>query len=44
MKEKIAKDLLMIKAVFLRPDKPFIWASGIKSPPDPLGPRRPAGR
>lgn len=32
MKEKIAKDLLKIKAVFLRPDKPFIWASGIKSP------------
>ena len=32
MKEKIAKDLLKIKAVFLRPDEPFIWASGIKSP------------
>ena len=29
---KIAKDLLRIKAVFLRPDEPFIWASGIKSP------------
>ena len=29
---KIAKDLLKIKAVFLRPDEPFIWASGIKSP------------
>lgn len=28
----IAKDLLKIKAVFLRPDEPFIWASGIKSP------------
>lgn len=28
----IAKDLLKIKAVFLRPDKPFVWASGIKSP------------
>jgi orotate phosphoribosyltransferase len=32
MKEKIAEDLLKIKAVFLRPDEPFIWASGIKSP------------
>ncbi len=31
-KEKIAKDLLSIKAVFLSPDKPFTWASGIKSP------------
>ena len=29
---KIAKDLLSIKAVFFRPDEPFIWASGIKSP------------
>ena len=29
---KIAKDLLEIQAVFLRPDKPFTWASGIKSP------------
>ena len=28
----IAKDLLQIKAVFLRPDEPFTWASGIKSP------------
>lgn len=28
----IAKDLLSIGAVFLRPEKPFIWASGIKSP------------
>lgn len=28
----IAKDLLGIKAVFLRPDEPFTWASGIKSP------------
>lgn len=28
----IAKDLLKIKAVFLRPDQPFVWASGIKSP------------
>ncbi len=32
MKEKIAKDLLSIGAVFLRPDEPFTWASGIKSP------------
>ncbi len=30
--ELIAKDLIKIKAVFLRPDEPFIWASGIKSP------------
>ncbi len=28
----IAKDLLSIKAVFFSPDKPFTWASGIKSP------------
>lgn len=28
----IAKDLLKIKAVFFRPEEPFIWASGIKSP------------
>ena len=28
----IAHDLLSIKAVFLRPDEPFTWASGIKSP------------
>ena len=32
MKKKIAKDLLSIKAVFLRPENPFTWASGIKSP------------
>ena len=32
MKKKIAKDLLKIHAVFLRPDDPFTWASGIKSP------------
>ena len=32
VKEKIAKDLLKIKAVFFRPEQPFIWASGIKSP------------
>ena len=30
--EQIAKDLLRIKAVFLRPQEPFTWASGIKSP------------
>jgi len=28
----IAKDLLSIKAVFFRPEEPFTWASGIKSP------------
>ena len=32
MKRKIAKDLLSIGAVFFRPDEPFTWASGIKSP------------
>ena len=32
MKKLIAKDLLNIRAVFLRPDEPFTWASGIKSP------------
>lgn len=32
MKKEIAKALLSIKAVFLSPDKPFTWASGIKSP------------
>lgn len=31
-KETIAKDLLSIKAVFLKPQAPFTWASGIKSP------------
>ena len=31
-KERIAQGLLKIKAVFFRPDEPFIWASGIKSP------------
>ena len=31
-KELIARDLLSIGAVFLRPDEPFTWASGIKSP------------
>ncbi len=32
MHNQIAKDLLSIGAVFLRPDEPFTWASGIKSP------------
>ena len=32
LKVKIAKDLLKIKAVFFRPEQPFTWASGIKSP------------
>ncbi|MBQ2839811.1 MAG: orotate phosphoribosyltransferase [Oscillospiraceae bacterium] len=32
MQKLIAKDLLKIKAVFFRPDEPFTWASGIKSP------------
>ena len=32
MEKLIAKDLLKIKAVFFRPDEPFTWASGIKSP------------
>lgn len=32
MKQLIAEDLLKIKAVFLRPNEPFTWASGIKSP------------
>ena len=31
-KEQIAKGLLSIQAVFFRPEEPFIWASGIKSP------------
>lgn len=31
-KESIAKHLLDIQAVFLRPNEPFTWASGIKSP------------
>ena len=30
--KEIAKELLSIGAVFLRPQQPFIWASGIKSP------------
>ena len=32
MEREIAKALLEIKAVFFRPDEPFTWASGIKSP------------
>ncbi len=32
LREVIARDLLSIKAVFFRPEEPFIWASGIKSP------------
>ena len=32
MKTQIAKDLLKIRAVFFRPEEPFTWASGIKSP------------
>lgn len=32
MEKLIAKDLLKIKAVFFRPEEPFTWASGIKSP------------
>lgn len=32
MERIIAKELLSIGAVFLRPEEPFTWASGIKSP------------
>ena len=32
LNRKIAEDLLKIRAVFFRPEEPFIWASGIKSP------------
>ena len=32
MKKEIASDLLSIEAVFLKPQQPFTWASGIKSP------------
>ena len=32
LQKRIAKDLLSIRAVFFRPDEPFTWASGIKSP------------
>lgn len=31
-KEKVAKELLRIRAVFLRPDEPFVWSAGILSP------------
>ena len=30
--ERIARQLLRIRAVFFRPEEPFTWASGIKSP------------
>ena len=32
LEKQIAKDLLSIEAIFLKPDDPFTWASGIKSP------------
>lgn len=32
LKQEVAKGLLSIEAVFLRPEEPFTWASGIKSP------------
>ena len=32
LKQLIAEDLLRIQAVFFRPNEPFTWASGIKSP------------
>ena len=32
LREEVAKNLLKIKAVFLKPNDPFTWASGIKSP------------
>ena len=32
LEKRIARDLLSIGAVFLRPDEPFTWASGIRSP------------
>ncbi|MBD1379965.1 orotate phosphoribosyltransferase [Metabacillus arenae] len=32
MKKELAEDLLKIKAVFLQPNEPFTWSSGIKSP------------
>ena len=40
LKKEIAKGLLSIEAVFLRPEEPFTWASGIKSPIS-LRPRHP---
>ena len=32
MEKVIAKELLSIQAVFLRPEEPFTWASGIQTP------------
>ncbi len=32
MEKKIAKNLLEIEAIFLKPSDPFTWSSGIKSP------------
>ena len=32
IKHEVARSLLSIEAVFLRPQEPFTWASGIKSP------------
>ena len=32
IEKQIARDLLSIRAVFFRPEEPFTWASGIKSP------------
>lgn len=32
LEREIAKSLLLIEAIFLRPEEPFTWASGIKSP------------
>ena len=32
LSKKVAEALLSVKAVFFRPEQPFIWASGIKSP------------
>lgn len=32
LSKEIAKDLLKIEAIFLKPEDPFTWASGIKSP------------
>lgn len=32
LEREIAKDLLKIEAIFLKPEDPFTWASGIKSP------------
>ena len=32
IKNEVARSLLSIEAVFLRPQEPFTWASGIKSP------------